>query len=128
MRKKAGLSEIAALRRIAAKTYTRITDGNRKAGADGMSAPVFPCFAYGRKNDGKRRSNSDEKIMKVWNMRIHPIRRTGERRLRWIARRRQTRSFISTSERNTIFIRARDFPIRRPKISIKKRGGIPDKA
>lgn len=33
-----------------------------------MSAPVFPCFAYGRKNDGKRRSNSDEKIMKVWNM------------------------------------------------------------
>ncbi len=81
MRKKAGLSEIAVLRRIAAKTYTRITDGNRKAGADGMSAPVFPCFAYGRKNDGKRRSNSDEKIMKVWNIQIHPIRRTGGKTL-----------------------------------------------
>lgn len=46
-----------------------------------MSAPVFPCFAYGRKNDEKRRSNSDEKIMKVWNIQIHPIRRTGGKTL-----------------------------------------------
>ena len=43
--------------------------------------PFFRVLRYGRKNDGKRRSNADEQIMKVWNMQIHPIRRTGGKTL-----------------------------------------------
>lgn len=43
--------------------------------------PFFRVLRYGRKNDGKRRSNSDEKIMKVLNMQIHPIYRTGGKTL-----------------------------------------------